>query len=146
MEIKATPKPKASKTSMAGIFFLESKKKVPARATTATSGWFPIILIPSRTKERPRPSMIPRMIGLAVILCSQETAPVNPMTSQKTAVNIPEPQIIPWVILSGWAMAIPPIAFMGCTGKGVLKYWPTKILKMPKATKMPKGSILFKVM
>ena len=66
--------------------------------------------------------MMPRIMGLAVILCSQETAPVSPMTSQNIAVNTPDPQIIPWVIVSGWAIAIPPIAFMGCTGNGVLKY------------------------
>ena len=43
------------------------------------------------------------------------------MRSQKKPVKIPDPQIIPWVTVAAWAIAIPPMAFMGWTGTGVLK-------------------------
>ena len=33
----------------------------------------------------------------------------------------PDPQIIPGVIVAAWEMAMPPIAFIGWTGIGVLK-------------------------
>jgi len=45
----------------------------------------------------------------------------------------------------GWVIATVPMAFMGWMGTGVLKYRPAKILKSPKATRTPTGSILLMV-
>lgn len=69
--------------------------------------------------------MMPRMTGLLVILASHSMAPVSPIRVQKTAVKMPDPQIMPWVMPAGLAMAAPPIAFIGCTGIGVLNSRPT---------------------
>jgi uncharacterized protein (DUF362 family) len=38
---------------------------------------------------------------------------VNWKKDERVAVKIPDPHIIPWVMDSGCAIAIPPIAFMG---------------------------------
>jgi hypothetical protein len=72
-----------------------------------------IMLNPSTTKLNPNPSIMPRTTGLVVIFSIQVIAPVDPIRSQKRPVKTPDPQIIPGVIDPGWAMAIPPIAFMG---------------------------------
>ena len=106
-----TPYPRSA--SMAGRRLLLRRIRVNAAPPTARRGCSLIIPNPSTMKLKPNPSMIPRTTGFVVTFSIQVMVPVTPIKSQKRPVKIPDPQIIPWVIVPAWEMAIPPIAFMG---------------------------------
>jgi hypothetical protein len=60
------------------------------------------------------------MIGFAASLVARLTVLVVPARNQNSPVKRPAPQIIPALMAPPEAMAAPPIAFIGCTGIGVL--------------------------
>ena len=88
--------------------------------TAPSHGVTSIILMPSVMNRRPSPSTMPRMMGLAATFVARSTVLVAPMRSHARPVNRPAPQITPGLIAPPEAMATPPMAFMGCTGIGVL--------------------------
>jgi len=86
------------------------------------------------------------MTGRLVIFAIQLTAPLRPMTSQRTPVNSPEAHTAAGVMAPALLIAAVPMAFIGWIGTGVRYVRPAMILNTPNATSTPEGSILATVM
>jgi hypothetical protein len=72
-------------------------------------------------KVNPSPSVRPRTTGFRVSFAMTPTAPVKPRSSYNRAVSTVLIQTMPNVMAPAWAIAAVAMAFIGCTGIGVLK-------------------------
>ena len=96
-------------------------------------------------KLKPSPRITPSRAVFGTQWASRLASPVAASASQMRPVARPAPATIAGVTAATpavWVTAAAPMAFIGCTGKGVLNTSPATIRAPPNISRMPAGSIL----
>jgi hypothetical protein len=127
---------------MASSARLDNSRIVTSSSGTESHSPVAIMRVPSSMNARPRPSVMPRVIGRATHFATLSAAPVNPSASQMSPVASAATATASGVttaVCAAPVTATAPMAFIGCTGNGVRKYSPAATSATPNASSIPAG-------
>jgi len=85
-------------------------------------------------KLNPAPTWIPLTTGIGIVLVNHWSRPVMLKTRMQHATKIPAAAVCPAV--RDFSIATAAIAFIGCTGSGMPKTMPVRMLNMPVKIKV----------